>query len=62
MVNLPALWRDKLSETAYNAFINSIITMNTEYTLTVDDIKAELFHPKGIDFLVRVFSSLTYFV
>ena len=50
MVNLPALWRDKLSETAYNAFINSIITMNTEYTLTVDDIKAELFHPKGIDF------------
>ena len=45
---LPPLQRDKLSEAAYDDFINSIITMNTEYTLTVDDIKAELYHPKGI--------------
>ena len=45
---LPTILRDELSETAYSDFIKSVITMNTEYTLTVDDIKAEAFHPKGI--------------
>ena len=45
---LPPLRRDALSKTAYDDFIKSVITMNTEYTLTVDDIKAEAFHPKGI--------------
>lgn len=45
---LPPIKRSELSETAYDDFIKSAITMNTEYTLTVEDIKAELFHPKGI--------------
>lgn len=45
---LPALRRDELSITAHDDFIKSVITMNTEYTLTVDDIKAEAFHPKDI--------------
>lgn len=46
--HLPAIKRSELPETAYDDFIKSIITMNTEYSLTVKDIKAEQFHPKGI--------------
>ena len=45
---LPPLRRDALSKTAYDEFIKSVITMNTEYTLTIDDIKVEAFHPRGI--------------
>lgn len=45
---LPQLRRDELSETAYDDFIKSIITLNAEYTLTVEDIKAEAFHPKDL--------------
>ena len=45
---LPPLKRGDLPESAYNDFVKTVITMNTEYTLTVDDIRAEAFHPKGI--------------
>lgn len=45
---LPPLRPDKLTETAYDDFVSSVLTLNTEYTFTVDDIKAEQFHPKGI--------------
>ncbi|MBR2738419.1 MAG: 1-acyl-sn-glycerol-3-phosphate acyltransferase [Lachnospiraceae bacterium] len=53
---LPPIKRAELSETAYDDFIKSVITMNTEYTLTVEDIKAELFHPKGITEPVETFA------
>ena len=45
---LPPIKRNELSENAYDDFVKSVITLNTEYSWTVDDIKAELFHPKGI--------------
>ena len=45
---LPLLKRCEISDTAYDDFVTSVITMNTEYTLTVEDIQAEAFHPKGI--------------
>ena len=45
---LPMLKRSEISETTYDDFVKSVITMNTEYTLTVEDIQAEAFHPKGV--------------
>lgn len=45
---LPMLKRSEISETAYDEFVKSVITMNTEYTLTVEDIQAEAYHPKGV--------------
>lgn len=53
---LPPIKRSDLSETVYDDFIKSVITMNTEYTLTVEDIKAELFHPKSITEPAEVFA------
>lgn len=55
---LPPLQRDKLSEMAYDDFISSVLTLNTEYTFTVDDIKAEQFHPKGITEQAEAFAFL----
>ena len=48
MEHLPVLQRSGIPESAYDDFVKKAITMNTEYTLTVDDIGAEAFHPKGI--------------
>ena len=48
MEYLPVLQRNGIPESAYDDFVKKAITMNTEYTLTVDDIRAEAFHPKGI--------------
>ncbi len=48
MEQIPSLKRSELLETAYDNFVKSVITMNTEYTLTVEDIQAEAFHPKGL--------------
>ncbi|MBQ6488205.1 MAG: 1-acyl-sn-glycerol-3-phosphate acyltransferase [Solobacterium sp.] len=45
---LPPLKRSEIPDTAYDDFIESIITMNTEYTVTAEDIRSEEFHPKGI--------------
>ena len=45
---LPQQKRSEISETAYDDFVKSAITMNTEYTLTVEDIQAEAFHPKEL--------------
>ena len=45
---LQMLRRSEVLETAYDDLISSVLTMNTEYTLTVDDIKAESFHPKEL--------------
>ena len=45
---LPPIRREELSETAYDDFVSSVLTLNTKYTFIVDDIKAEQFYPKGI--------------
>ena len=45
---LPPLRRSKLKDSFYDEFIKDIMTMNAEYTWTVEDIQAELNHPKGI--------------
>ena len=55
---LPMVKRSEISETAYDDFVNSVITMNTEYTLTVEDIQAEAFHPKGITDPAEAFTHL----
>ena len=45
---LPSAKRSEIPETAYDDFIKDILSLNAEYTLTVDDIKEERFIPKGI--------------
>ncbi len=57
---LPPIKRAQLQENAYDNFIKDVITMNTEYSLTVDDIRAELFHPKGIVDPAEAFAHLDH--
>ena len=58
MEQLPGLKRSELPDTAYDDYIRHAITMNTEYTLTVEDIQAEAFHPKGITDPAEAFAHL----
>ena len=46
--HFPKQTHDELAKTNYDDFVKSILTMNTEYSLTADDIIATQFHPKGI--------------
>lgn len=45
---LPPVRRGEIPETAYDDFVKSVLTLHAEYTLTLDDIRAEQFHPKGV--------------
>lgn len=59
---LPQQKRSEISETSYDDFVKSVITMNTEYTLTVEDIQAEAFHPKGVTDPSEAFAHLDMLV
>lgn len=52
----PKLSRRDISESAYDDFISSILSLNAEYSLTVEDIQEEAFHPKDITDPSDVFS------
>ena len=58
MEQLPGLKRSELPDTAYDDYIRHAITLNTEYTLTVEDIQAEAFHLKGITDPAEAFAHL----
>ena len=45
---LPAIKRSEIPKNAYDDYIKNILTLNTEYTFTAEDIKAEAFHPKHL--------------
>ena len=59
---LPQLKRSEISETAYDDFVKSVITLNMEYTLTVEDIQAEAFHPKGLTDPSEAFANLNMLI
>lgn len=48
MEHLPSLHRKDIKDTDYEMFIKSILTMNTEYSLTVEDVIATQYHPKEV--------------
>lgn len=45
---LPMQKRSEIPDSAYEDMINSVLELNTDYTFTPEDIRAEQFHPKGI--------------
>ena len=55
---LPTIKRAEVSNTAYDEFVQRAITMNTEYTLTAEDVYSEQFHPKGITDASEAFEHL----
>lgn len=44
----PPLCRKDIPETMYEDYLKSVLTLNTEYSFTEEDIIATQFHPKGI--------------
>ena len=44
----PRSRRKDIPKTIYEDYLKSVLTLNTEYSFTVEDILATQFHPKGI--------------
>lgn len=44
----PMLRRSEITDKSYEEFVKRAITMNTEYSLTPEDVYSEQYHPKGI--------------
>ena len=56
--HFPAIRRNELPDTAYEDFMKSVITPNIESVMTVDEVRAAVFHPKGITDPAEAFAFL----
>ena len=57
---LPPRKRNEITQDTYQEYIDRVISMNVEYSLTVEDIIETQFHPKGITSPEDAFSFLDH--
>ena len=56
--HFPAIRRNELPDTADEDFMKNIITPNIEAVMTIDEIRAAAFHPKGMTDPAEAFAFL----